>query len=173
MSQHAYEMWRSEDSFHELVFFVHLVDAGVKFRQSRLVAGTFTCWAVSPVLASLEPEAVLQDQPPECWIIVLSWNTQAKLEFMISCLILFTVSLLVYLQEPATAFLVCLLLLLFVCLERWPYCVALVGLELAMQTRLALNSRRSIFFCLQSTGIKHLCHHGWPTVVLKAFLPFY
>lgn len=32
MSQHAYEMWRSEDSFHELVFFVHLVDAGVKFR---------------------------------------------------------------------------------------------------------------------------------------------
>lgn len=32
MSQHAYGVWRSEDNFQELVFFVHHVDAGVKFR---------------------------------------------------------------------------------------------------------------------------------------------
>jgi hypothetical protein len=39
--------------------------------------------------------------------------------------------------------------------------IALTVLELTKQARLALNSQRSNCFCLQSAGIKGMCHHTW------------
>ena len=38
-------------------------------------------------------------------------------------------------------------------------CATLPVLELALKTRLALNSQRSICFCLPSAGIEGMCHH--------------
>jgi hypothetical protein len=47
-----------------------------------------------------------------------------------------------------------LFIYLFIYFETGSHYVALVGLELAMQTRLAPNSQRSAYLCLMCTGIK-------------------
>lgn len=50
----------------------------------------------------------------------------------------------------------------FVFLFQIALYVALVSLELAMQTRLALNSYISDYLSLPSTKIKDICHHTQP-----------
>ena len=47
------------------------------------------------------------------------------------------------------------------------FCVALVVLELTLQTMLASNSQRSAYFCLLSDGTKGVHHH---CLVQQAFL---
>jgi hypothetical protein len=45
------------------------------------------------------------------------------------------------------------------CFETGFLCVALIVLELALQTRLASNSQNFACLCIPSTGIKGMYHH--------------
>lgn len=51
--------------------------------------------------------------------------------------------------------------------KAWSLHVSLTVLELAMETRLALNSKRYNCFSLQSAGIKGICHHAQHETDLK------
>ena len=46
------------------------------------------------------------------------------------------------------------------------HCVVLTGLDLALLTKLALNSQSSACFCFPSAMNKGMCHYAQPTVFL-------
>lgn len=50
-----------------------------------------------------------------------------------------------------------------ICSTGWTgtHYVALAGLKLTMQTRLAQNSQSWACLCLLSAGMKGMCHHTW------------
>ena len=60
------------------------------------------------------------------------------------------------LPSPCSTFIIPLW---FLFLETWFFCIVLTVQELALWTRLALNSQRSAWLCLPSAGIKGMCHH--------------
>ena len=47
----------------------------------------------------------------------------------------------------------------FLFFETGFLCISMAFLELALLNRLALNSQKSFCLCLQSAGIKGVCHH--------------
>lgn len=55
-----------------------------------------------------------------------------------------------------------LLLCFAVCSEKGSHYAVLVGLEFAMQTKLALNSQKSTCICILSAEIKNVCHYAQP-----------
>ena len=57
-----------------------------------------------------------------------------------------------------------------VCFETGSYCVAKAGLEISMETNMALNSKRLTYLCLPYVGVKGVMLHCDPQFETLLFL---